>query len=312
MLGLKFFSGIAAAAFTLSAIAITVRTALAQRKFIIRNNTGSDIVSLQVSSAGSGVWGTDELGPWAMADGDTVTVKVSGDCLYDIKALLIDGREIERRLVDTCSSAFFGLAIRESFPVARGFFCSSASGVPETRYQNSTGKAEVWIRWQSEFFAAGGYDPLTRCQEVSDRLETYRRNDRLNYIGIGRMNGQNIICAQASPQNCVGLIYTLKPTQDPAATLEQFMQHRMGLAGTAPLYESADPDEDAAPDATGASYYIDVRPFLERDSDNPDSDSPDSETAPATPATSPFPNNAPNKNPPQTQEPREGGGLRQL
>lgn len=307
MLELKFFSGIAAAAFTLSAIAMTARTALAQRNFIIRNDTGSDIVSLQVSSAGSGVWGTDELGPWAMADGDTATVKVSGECLYDIKAQLIDGREIERRLVDTCSSALFGLRIRESFPVARGFFCSSASGVPETRYQNSTGKTEVWIQWQSEFFAAGGYDPLTRCQEVSDRLETYRRNGQLNYIGLGRLNDQNIICAQASPQNCIGLIYTLKPSQDPAVTLEQFMQHRMGLAGSAPLYESADPDEDAAPDATEALYYIDVRPFLE----------PDSETAPATsplPNNVPnnMPNNVPNNNPPQTQEPSKGGGLRQL
>ena len=53
-------------------------------------------------------------------------------------------------------------------------------------YQNSQGIREPWIKWVSDVFSASGYDPVRRCQEVSGRLETYRRNKQLKYITVGR------------------------------------------------------------------------------------------------------------------------------
>ena len=50
----------------------------------------------------------------------------------------------------------------------------------------------------------------------------------------------------------------MKPQQDPVETLQQFMQHRSGVVGVSPLYES----EDAAT----AFPFVDVRPFLDEES----------------------------------------------
>ncbi len=72
---------------------------------------------------------------------------------------------------------------------ARGFFCDTSSGVPVTIYQNTQGTQEPWIRWVSNAFGSSGYDPQTRCQEVSGRLETYRRNKQLKYITVGMSGG---------------------------------------------------------------------------------------------------------------------------
>ncbi|MCL1465474.1 COP23 domain-containing protein [Argonema galeatum] len=91
---------------------------------------------------------------------------------------------------------------------ARGFYCDTSSGVPVTIYQNAQGTQEPWIRWVSNNFASSGYNPQTRCQEVSGRLETYRRNKQLKYITVGMMNGQNVVCTASQVNGrCEGLIF---------------------------------------------------------------------------------------------------------
>lgn len=164
----------------------------------------------------------------------------------------------------------------------RGFRCDTSSGVPITLYQNTQGGIEPWIRWTSNAFSGSGYDPLTRCQHVSARLETYRRNKQLKYLTVGIMNRQRVICTASRVNGrCEGLIYTLKRRQDAVKTLNNLLAWREGQAATPSLNES------------GQIPYIDVRPYL------------DEGTAPAAPTA------APPAARPQPQQP-SSGGLREL
>lgn len=113
----------------------------------------------------------------------------------------------------------------------RGFYCDNSTRKPVTVYQNDKGVTEPWIRWTSNYFQNSGYDPLTRCQEVSGRLETYRRNKQLRYVTTGHMNGQNVICtANQLNGQCNELILTLKPNENPVRTLTNLFAWRSGAA----------------------------------------------------------------------------------
>lgn len=137
-------------------------------------------------------------------------------------------------------------------PGERGFWCDTSSGLPTTTYKNSQGGYEPWIRWVSNYFIGSGYDPVTRCREVSARLETYRRNQQLKFITVGYMNRQPVICTASQVNGrCEGLIFTLKPGQDAVRTLHTFLAWREGQAATPSLYES------------GEMPYIDVRDRIE-------------------------------------------------
>lgn len=137
-------------------------------------------------------------------------------------------------------------------PGQRGFWCDTTSGIPTTMYQNSSGGREPWIRWVSDYFAESGYDPITRCQMVSGRLEGYRVAKSLKLITVGIMNRQPVICTASQVNGrCDGLIYTLKQGQNAAATLHTFLAWREGQAATPSLYES------------GETLYIDVQPHLD-------------------------------------------------
>jgi len=144
-----------------------------------------------------------------------------------------------------------------SSPRKKGFSCSSVSGAPVTVYQNSQGAVEPWIEWSSDYFSGSGYNPHTRCQLVSQRLETYRRNRVLKYITAGRMNGQNVICTANQVNGlCQNLIYTLRPGQDPIGSLYNLLAWRQGYVGM-PSF-----------DETRNIPYIDVRQKLGESTDD--------------------------------------------
>lgn len=109
----------------------------------------------------------------------------------------------------------------------RGFYCDTSGNKPVTVYTNPRGVSEPWIRWTSNYFKNAGYDPLTRCEDVSGRLETYRRNRELRFVTTGEMNGQNVICT-ASEFNggCEELILTLKPDENPVRALTNLFAWR--------------------------------------------------------------------------------------
>lgn len=150
-------------------------------------------------------------------------------------------------------SLFLGIKPSMTQPIEgqKGFYCDTSDSVPSTIYQNAEGVKEVWIKWVSDTLA--NYDPLIRCQEVSDRFEKYRLSQQLKYITVGRINGQNVICT-ASVFNgvCEGLLFTLKPGQDPVTTLHQILDWQQDKASNPSLSESA-------------SAYIDVSDRIEYD-----------------------------------------------
>ncbi|WP_373537944.1 COP23 domain-containing protein [Microcoleus sp.] len=144
-----------------------------------------------------------------------------------------------------------------SSPTEKGFSCSTVRGAPVTVYQNSQGAVEPWIEWNSDYFSGSGYNPQTRCQLVSQRLEIYRRNRVLKYITAGRMNGQNVICTANQVNGlCQNLIYTLRPGQDPIGSLYNLLAWRQGYVGMPSFDESRN------------IPYIDVRQKLGESTDD--------------------------------------------
>ncbi|MEG4286195.1 COP23 domain-containing protein [Microcoleus sp. A006_D1] len=138
-----------------------------------------------------------------------------------------------------------------------GFSCSTSTGAAVTVYQNPQGAVEPWIEWTSDYFSASGYNPKTRCQLVSQRLETYRRNRVLKYITAGQMNGQNVICTANQVNGlCQNLIYTLRPGQDPIGSLYNLLAWRQGQVGMPSTEESS------------KIPYIDVREKLGENTEN--------------------------------------------
>lgn len=120
-----------------------------------------------------------------------------------------------------------------------GFICDTSTGEPVTVYQNPQGFREPWIRWNSNFFSSSGYDPLTRCQQVSQRLEHYNRNRQLNYVTVGIVNNQRAICTTSRINGpCEGLIYTLRPDRDPAPALSSFFVWLANHKARPSLFES--------------------------------------------------------------------------
>ena len=124
-------------------------------------------------------------------------------------------------------------------PIQSGFRCDTSGDVPTTLYQSSQGNREPWIQWVSDHFAGSGWSPDARCQEVSSRLETYRRNKKLRYVTLGTINNQSVICVASQDQGpCEGIIYTLKPGQDGIQALNNLFAWRKGEQGLQSNYES--------------------------------------------------------------------------
>ena len=127
-------------------------------------------------------------------------------------------------------------------PVANpqsGFLCDTSGDVPTTIYRSRQGDPEPWIQWVSDHFSGSGWSPDARCQEVSSRLETYRKNKKLRYVTLGTVNNQSVICVASKDQGpCEGIIYTLKPGQDGIKALNNLFAWRKGEQGLQSNYES--------------------------------------------------------------------------
>lgn len=111
------------------------------------------------------------------------------------------------------------------------FFCGSDLGAPATMVRTPDGD-KPFIRWTSNRFEAGGWSPERRCQEVSQRLQDASNRGNLRFLTTGRMNGQPVVCTASKEGGpCLDLLYTLKPEQDPAATLRGLLGARRGVSG---------------------------------------------------------------------------------
>ncbi len=129
------------------------------------------------------------------------------------------------------------------------FVCSSSDGVPATVAQTANGEVPI-ILWSSDYFDSAGHTAESRCQEVSNRFQTYYENGSLKFMTTGRMNRQNVVCvAERENGPCSGLLFTLKPGSDPNETLEKLLARRSQSGG--PLNETRD------------RVYIDMNHYLQ-------------------------------------------------
>jgi len=134
------------------------------------------------------------------------------------------------------------LLIRVQDAKASGkFYCGNYNGVPSTMTTSSkTGKAVPIILWKSSHFSSDGWSPERRCDVVSARFNALHQKGQMNHLSTGFMNGMPVICAVATkPGPCAqdGLLYTLKPGQNPNKTLRNLLTIRTKASG--PLTETA-------------------------------------------------------------------------
>jgi hypothetical protein len=115
------------------------------------------------------------------------------------------------------------------------FFCSKdGDGTPITAFSHPSRGDVVIIRWESSYFKDKGFDPQSRCQEVSPKFQQYRDQGKLQYITTGRKNGSNIICvAEADGLPCLkdkedGQLWTLKPESNPNEVIAALRDRRAG------------------------------------------------------------------------------------
>jgi hypothetical protein len=136
------------------------------------------------------------------------------------------------------------------------FMCGTSQGAPATVALTSRGYVPV-IRWSSGYFSRSGYSAPTRCKMVSAKFQQYYQNGTLNYLTPSVQNRQPVVCVAASKGGpCAGVLFTLKPTSNPMATLRKLMQVRT-QAGPV-LNESAGGSSVSASD----DRYLDMQEYL--------------------------------------------------
>ena len=132
------------------------------------------------------------------------------------------------------------------------FACLEASHpgtAPTTVFYSPEGALPV-IHWVSHYFAGSGYDPLTRCRQVSDRFERYYNAGVLNYITTGIVNRLPVVCVSDEMGGpCQGVLLTLKPGQNASFVVQRLFDLSYGRQVGA-LYES------------GSRVYINVENYL--------------------------------------------------
>ncbi len=140
------------------------------------------------------------------------------------------------------------------------FVCgASRDGTPTTLAQVPRGNIPI-IRWVSEYFTPSGYDPKTRCDQVSSRLQSYQQQGIANYITTGIQDGLDVICVSSVLGGpCTGLLFTLKPGESASRVIQDLFD--VGQYGLNPLLQGSDSDQ----------IYIDLRQLLERSPTEPSS-----------------------------------------
>ncbi|MCC5601354.1 COP23 domain-containing protein [Nostoc favosum] len=111
------------------------------------------------------------------------------------------------------------------------FLCAKTKleNIPATIARTPTRGNVEFIRWESKHFIASGYDPVTRCLQVSERFQKLWDKNLLKYITYDRINNYNVICVSLEANTpCIqdGLLLTLRPEDNPKAALKQILNIR--------------------------------------------------------------------------------------
>jgi len=138
-------------------------------------------------------------------------------------------------------------------PQTQTFSCGlSRDGTPTTLAMVPRGNIPI-IRWVSEYFTPFGYDPQTRCKQVSNRLQVYQEQGIANFITTGIQDGLDVICVSSVLGGpCTGLLFTLRPGDSASQVIQDLFD--VGQYGLNPLLQGSNTDQ----------IYIDLNQLIER------------------------------------------------
>jgi hypothetical protein len=118
------------------------------------------------------------------------------------------------------------------------YTCLERNGKSTTVVDTRRGRIEL-IVWQSNFFQGSGWDPQSRCEEVSSRFQQFSDTGELRYVTTGKINGYNVICVADSerPQQNIcqnnGLLITLEPNDNPEQVKNELFDVAARIRGQA-------------------------------------------------------------------------------
>jgi Circadian oscillating protein COP23 len=119
------------------------------------------------------------------------------------------------------------------------FYCGKNGNVPTTMAKTSRGDVAV-IRWVSKDVFGEAYPPEVRCSIVSEKFQSFYQDGTLDFLTTGVVNRMPLICAaQAQDGPCNGVLFTLKPGDNPGRTLKRLLDVRIRSSG--PLDERIQP-----------------------------------------------------------------------
>jgi len=98
-------------------------------------------------------------------------------------------------------------------PVAKArFFCDKdKTGIPTTFVETAKDTQPV-IRWKSEIFTGSGYDPQTRCEQVSVKFQQASDNGGFRYLISEKQNDLPVICISNKEDGaCNLMLFTVTP-----------------------------------------------------------------------------------------------------
>jgi hypothetical protein len=102
-----------AIAAAVAACALATAAFAGQQDFVIVNNTGQALLTLNVSPASEDTWGPDILGTEVLAAGERGEVSFANDeerCDWDIRVTYEDGDTGDWRGIDLCETAVVELS----------------------------------------------------------------------------------------------------------------------------------------------------------------------------------------------------------
>ncbi|MEZ2250238.1 COP23 domain-containing protein [Microcoleus sp.] len=102
---------------------------------------------------------------------------------------------------------------RAPFPVEKAkFSCEKDKNGIDTTFVETSKNKQPMISWKSEIFTAAGYDPYTRCQQVSPRFQQAEDNGGLRYLISEKQNNQPVICiSDKEDGTCNLMLFTVTP-----------------------------------------------------------------------------------------------------
>jgi Circadian oscillating protein COP23 len=121
------------------------------------------------------------------------------------------------------SSSITLVPASHALTAATSFICGTSNGKPATVARTKKGDVPIVV-WSSEEFSSSGFNPQTRCQQVSARFQSLYRSGQLKYITAGTINKLPVVCATKQLKGACdrqNLLYTLKPNSDASLAIKK-------------------------------------------------------------------------------------------